>query len=78
MTLATVIRVRSASPALDGELLPRVGFVVTSIRATSQRVVRFYNERGTAEGWIKEGKYVLNWTRLSCHQFHANQVRLAR
>ena len=32
--------------------------------------------RGTAEQWIKEGKYALNWTRLSCHKFVANQVRL--
>ena len=37
---------------------------------------RFYNGRGTAEQWIKEGKYALNWTRLSCHKFVANQVRL--
>jgi hypothetical protein len=39
-------------------------------------VVRFYNKRGTAEQWIKEGKYALNWTRLSCHDFVDNQVRL--
>lgn len=38
--------------------------------------LRFYNKRGTAEQWIKEGKYALNWTRLSCHRFVANQVRL--
>ena len=38
--------------------------------------MHFYNGRGTAEQWIKEGKYALNWTRLSCHQFDANQVRL--
>lgn len=25
---------------------------------------------------VKEGKYALNWTRLSCHRFDANQVRL--
>ena len=31
---------------------------------------------GTAEQWIKEGKYALNRTRLSCHKFVANQVRL--
>ena len=34
------------------------------------------NKRGTAEQWIKEGKYALNWTRLSCHDFADNQVRL--
>jgi len=39
-------------------------------------VVSFYNKRGTAEQWIKEGKYALNWTRLSCHDFVDNQVRL--
>ena len=33
--------------------------------------------RAPAEQWIKEGKYALNWTRLSCHKFVANQVRLA-
>jgi hypothetical protein len=39
-------------------------------------VVKFYNKRGTAEQWIKEGKYALNWTRLSCHDFLDNQIRL--
>lgn len=59
-----------------GELLPRVGFIVTNMTAKAQGVVHFYNGRGTAEQWIKEGKYALNWTRLSCHKFAANQVRL--
>jgi len=40
-------------------------------------VVEFYNRRGTAEQWSKEGKYALHWIRLSCHRFVANQVRLA-
>jgi len=61
----------------QGELFPRVGFVVTNLRAKPQAVVEFYNRRGTAEQWIKEGKYALHWTRLSCHRFVANQVRLA-
>ena len=39
-------------------------------------MVKFYNKKGTAEQWIKEGKYALNWTRLSCHDFVDNQVRL--
>jgi Transposase DDE domain group 1 len=39
-------------------------------------VVRFYNKRGTAEQWIKEGKLAVNWTRLSCHRFRGNEVRL--
>ena len=44
--------------------------------ARPEGVVHFYNGRGTAEQWIKEGKYALNWTRLSCHRFLANAVRL--
>ena len=36
-----------------GELLPRVGFVVTNLSRTAERVVAFYNRRGTAEQWIK-------------------------
>jgi hypothetical protein len=31
---------------------------------------------GTAEQWIKEGKQATHWTRLSCHRFQANEVRL--
>jgi hypothetical protein len=39
-----------------GELFPRVGFIVTNLETPSRSVVRFYNKRGTAEQWIKEGK----------------------
>ena len=60
----------------QGELFPRVGFIVTNLSYLPKGIVRFYNGRGTAEQWIKEGKYALNWTRLSCHKFVANQVRL--
>lgn len=59
-----------------GELFPRVGFVVTNLRWQSRRVVNFYNQRGTAEQWIKEGKHALRWTRLSCQRFRDNAVRL--
>ena len=59
-----------------GELFPRVGFIVTNLRRRSWRVVDFYNGRGTAEQWIKEGKNAVKWTRLSCHDFVDNQVRL--
>jgi len=59
-----------------GELFPRVGFTVTSLRLPSRAVVRFYNKRGTAEQWIKEGKQAAHWTRFSCHRFRANEVRL--
>ena len=60
----------------EGELFPRIGFIVTNLTWRSKRVVKFYNKRGTAEQWIKEGKYATNWTRLSCHDFKDNQVRL--
>ena len=60
-----------------GELFPRVGFIVTNLHLPPEGVVHFYNGRGTAEQWIKEGKYATCWTRLSCHRFVANQVRLA-
>mgnify|MGYP000931804865 FL=1 len=59
-----------------GELFPRVGFIVTNLRRPAHQVVRFYNGRGTAEQWIKEGKNAVKWTRLSCHDFVDNQVRL--
>ena len=41
-----------------------------------ERVVAFYNQRGTAEQWIKEGKNAIRWTRLSCRRFDHNAVRL--
>ena len=59
-----------------GELFPRVGFIVTNLPFQNRAVVRFYNKRGTAEQWIKEGKQAAHWTRLSCHRFRANEVRL--
>jgi len=58
------------------ELIPDVRFIITNLRRCPKNVVSFYNKRGTAEQWIKEGKYALNWTRLSCHDFKDNQVRL--
>jgi hypothetical protein len=62
-----------------GELFPRVGLIVTNLEADSRAVVRFYNKRGTAEvaaATIKEGKQAVKMTRLSCHRFRSNEVRL--
>ncbi|HVB86166.1 MAG TPA: IS1380 family transposase [Candidatus Dormibacteraeota bacterium] len=59
-----------------GELFARVGFIVTNLGTDSRAVVRFYNKRGTAEQWIKEGKQAVKMTRLSCHHFRSNEVRL--
>jgi hypothetical protein len=59
-----------------GELFPRVGFVVTNLKWHSKKAVHFYNRRGTAEQWIKEGKNAVKWTKLSCRRFKDNAARL--
>jgi hypothetical protein len=60
----------------QGELYPRVGFLVTSLNRPAEWVSKFYNGRGTAEQWIRGGKAALRWTRLSCRASRANAVRL--
>jgi hypothetical protein len=60
----------------QGELYPRVGFVVTNLKRPAQQVSKFYDGRGTAEQWIREGKNALRRTRLSCRAFRGNAVRL--
>jgi hypothetical protein len=59
-----------------GQLYPTVGFIVTNLSRPAERVVAFYNKRGTCEQWIKEGNGAIKWTRLSCCSFAANAVRL--
>ena len=59
-----------------GELYPRVGFIVTNLSRSVENIVASYNQRGTCEQWIKEGKGAMRWTRLSCRSFSANAVRL--
>jgi hypothetical protein len=59
-----------------GALFPRVGFMVTNLPMEPDWVVQFYNQRGTAEQHIREGKYAIRWTRLSCRRFRDNEVRL--
>ena len=61
-----------------GELYPRVGFIVTNMSRPAERVVAFYNKRGTCEQWIKEGKGAIKWTRLSCRTFAANATSTSR
>jgi len=56
--------------------LPRVGLIVTNLETDSRAVVHFYNKRGTAEQRIKEGKQAVKMTRLSCHGFRCDEVRL--
>jgi hypothetical protein len=59
-----------------GKLFPRVGFIVTNLKWHSKKVVHFYNRRGTAEQWIKEGKNAVKWTKLSWRRFKDNAARL--
>ena len=59
-----------------GELCPRIGYIVTNMARPAERVVAFYNQRGTAEQHIREGKNAVKWTRLSCRTFRNNAVRL--
>jgi hypothetical protein len=61
-----------------GELYPQVGFIVTNLVRPAEPVDAFYNQRGTAEQWIKEGKRAIKWTRLSRRSFAANAARLPR
>ncbi len=55
---------------------PRVGFVVTNLPMEPDWIIHFYNQRGTAEQHIKEGKQAINWTRLLCKGMAQNAVRL--
>src|SRR5271165_7464187 len=50
------------------------------MNATAKRVVRFYNQRGMAEQWIKEGKNAVNWTRLKeeTQKSHENNDKRGR
>ena len=54
----------------------RVGFIVSNLPRSAEGIVAFYNQRGTCEQYIKEGKNAIKWTRLSCRTFAANAVRL--
>ena len=59
-----------------GELFAKTGYIVTNLPFAPKEVFRFYNQRGTAEQHIKEGKNAITWTRLSCKRFCDNEVRL--
>ncbi len=65
-----------------GELHPRVGLdrfhhsSVTNLSRSAERVTWFYDQRGKAEQYIKEGKNAIKWTRPSCRKFRDDAVRL--
>ena len=63
----------SPSASLDSES----GYETASnTQLRNRKVVQFYNKRGKAEQWIKEGKQAVKMTRLSCHRFRGNEVWL--
>ncbi len=49
---------------------------MTNLSRPAERVTRLYDDRGTAEQYIKDVKNAINWTPLSCHGFRHNEVRL--
>ena len=54
-----------------GRALSQRRLIVTKLAQPAEAVVAFYNQRGTCEQFIKEGKGAIEWTRLSgrtCHQ----------
>ena len=53
-----------------------MGVIVTNTLLRNRKVVHFYNQCGKAEQWIEEGKQAVKMTRLSCHRFRGNDVRL--
>ncbi|MCP5112673.1 MAG: hypothetical protein GY953_17755 [bacterium] len=57
-------------------MLRQLGSLVTNSSAAADRAPDFHAPLETAEQWIKEGKYAIRWTRLSCRSFAANAVRL--
>ena len=73
---ASTGRGKSRAPRRRAVPARRLHAVSTNLPLQNRAVVRFYNKRGTAEQWIKEGKQAAHWTRLSCHRFRANEVRL--
>src|SRR3712207_8127297 len=52
-----------------GELYPRVGFLVMNLCRPPERVVVFYNGRGSAEQWIKEGRSEEHTSELQSRQY---------
>jgi Transposase DDE domain group 1 len=56
-------------------LFPKFGFIVTNLPTDLDGVVRFYNQHGTAEQHIKEGKCAIHGTRLSCRKLRDDEVR---
>jgi Transposase DDE domain group 1 len=53
-----------------------VRYFVTNRRGRAADLIRWYEQRGASENWIKELKRDLHADRLSCHRYRANAARL--
>jgi hypothetical protein len=60
----------------EGELVLRIGFIVTNSELPAEKVDKVYDRRGDVENRIKEGKNTLRWDKTNCRRFAANQARL--
>jgi hypothetical protein len=58
-----------------GELYPRVGFIVTNLSRPAERIVAFYNQRGTCEHGSKRARARSNG--LGCHAVLSPPTRSA-
>ena len=59
-----------------GELFPRVGFIVTNMTLPSRSVVVSTTSAARRSNGSRKASRQTHWTRLSCHRFRANEVRL--
>lgn len=60
----------------EDELFFQPTFIVTNMTLSAKRVVKFYQNRGTMENLIKEGKNGFAFDQLSSHRFEANAAKL--
>ncbi len=58
------------------ELVPRVSFIITNSKLTSDEIVKVYNGCGEVKNRIKQGTNTSGWDKTICHSFDANYARL--
>jgi len=59
------------------ELVPRASFVMTTLKAAPETIIRAYNKRGTMENFIKETKTDFAMDTVSHSNFLANALKSA-
>ena len=60
----------------EGELLFNYSFIVTNLSYRPRNIVKFYQNRGTMENFIKEGKNGFAFDQLSSPDFYTNATKL--